>query len=202
MRRYSFLVLGWTDEHERKLKIYKFWTVYSVCAKRWELEPQISALKRVWCSLWWILFEDWFAILPPRWGRGLQRESERSRSIAGGGRPVRPTTWAETPSKTSRGSWTASWFEKSVYKNTSVHHSGLSTPNLTVTAVVHCRSAWKMMQLEKNLSRHFIFWAAVNKLETTTQYILIFFISKWNILPLETPLNQTLNNLNGPIFNT
>ncbi|XP_040887835.1 glycogenin-2 isoform X1 [Toxotes jaculatrix] len=40
---------------------------------------------------------------------GLQTVRWRRRSIEGSGRPDRWTTWAGTPSKTSRGSWTASW---------------------------------------------------------------------------------------------
>lgn len=138
---------GWlkakADEHERKMKIYKFWTAYSVCAKRWELEPQIQkALRResdVPCDEFSLKTDLLFSL--PGWGRGLQTESESSWSIAGCGRLDRPTTWAETPSKTSRGSWTASWIERSIYKNTSVHmyHSGLSAPDLTATAVIRHR---------------------------------------------------------------
>ncbi|XP_045916589.1 glycogenin-1-like [Micropterus dolomieu] len=45
--------------------------------------------------------------------QGLQTLRQRGWSIAGCGRPGRLTTWEETPSKTSRGCWTASWINRS-----------------------------------------------------------------------------------------
>lgn len=79
-------------------------------ARSEKLKPDEKAQAgTVCCSTWWIPLQGWSVILPPRRGRVPQTPRGTSWSIAGAGRKGRWTTWARTPSETSRSCWIASW---------------------------------------------------------------------------------------------